>query len=562
MTISKLIVGGFKSLKDPVEIPIAPITFLFGPNSVGKSVVREALLELENRLSVDQIESGLVSSLRALTDTNLYAHQYPLGDEFGDPRFMSTLLGYETEFVPPGTTTMAAENEWTTLGREMYWGLSEKVVRYQFVDSSQYFTHCHELIVDGELVISHQNGTYAPDHDQWPKLPPSRSFFEQSSNNMGILRVNLRHAVTADPNFQSLAKQLLEASSEMPPEWSNRVVWLADSTLHVRINSYGRRIQSWSDSTERAWERSDKPTDHEIAIEAPIAAVCLAINELIRQLEWALAEDINIKYVTGSRTLLTNEQVSTNWLETKLSVDATDYPHFINFGHTLLAYASWLGTKSLDDAGLQLTSNNAVRDKDDFINDVLAKHLFSARRYTLKAEVRIREEQIPLPRNGNRSNGTDRSMNSTLYLQDEQGRELDFNQVGSGISYVLPVLAALWGAKRSLIEQPELHLHPAAQCEMGDVIIRAFNRGRFSIIETHSEHLLLRVLRRIRQTTQGQAIERELMCQPEAVAVLYFSAGEDGMTRIDQLRVSRGGDFMDRWPGGFFEERSSELFDE
>ena len=118
------------------------------------------------------------------------------------------------------------------------------------------------------------------------------------------------------------------------------------------------------------------------------------------------------------------------------------------------------------------------------------------------------------------------------------------------------------GAERSWIEQPELHLHPAAQCELGDVVIRAFHRGRFSIIETHSEHMLLRVLKRIRMTSEGKALDPELKCLPEAVSVLYFDPLPDGSTAIRQLRISRGGDFMDRWPAGFFEERDRELFDE
>jgi predicted ATPase len=46
VAITKLIVGGFKSLRDPVEIPLAPITLMFGPNSAGKSSVKDALVEL------------------------------------------------------------------------------------------------------------------------------------------------------------------------------------------------------------------------------------------------------------------------------------------------------------------------------------------------------------------------------------------------------------------------------------------------------------------------------------------------------------------------------------
>jgi hypothetical protein len=94
------------------------------------------------------------------------------------------------------------------------------------------------------------------------------------------------------------------------------------------------------------------------------------------------------------------------------------------------------------------------------------------------------------------------------------------------------------------------------------VVIRAYNRGRFSIIETHSEHLLLRVLRRIRQTSNGPTADPELRCLPEAVSILYFEPLPDGSTKIRPIRVSRAGDFMDRWPQGFFAERDRELFDE
>ena len=82
------------------------------------------------------------------------------------------------------------------------------------------------------------------------------------------------------------------------------------------------------------------------------------------------------------------------------------------------------------------------------------------------------------------------------------------------------------------------------------------------MVETHSEHLLLRVLKRIRQTTRGLEIDDDLKCAPEAVSVLYFDPHEDGSTQIRQMRVSRLGDFKDRWPHGFFEERGRELFDE
>ncbi|MBL0354001.1 MAG: DUF3696 domain-containing protein [Dechloromonas sp.] len=98
---------------------------------------------------------------------------------------------------------------------------------------------------------------------------------------------------------------------------------------------------------------------------------------------------------------------------------------------------------------------------------------------------------------------------------------------------------------------------------MGDVLIDA-SRQKYSklIVETHSEHLLLRVLKRVRQSSAGTQIPEQLRIASDEVTVLYFNPLPDGTSEVKNLRVSRDGDFMDRWPRGFFEERDRELFDE
>ena len=114
------------------------------------------------------------------------------------------------------------------------------------------------------------------------------------------------------------------------------------------------------------------------------------------------------------------------------------------------------------------------------------------------------------------------------------------------------------------MQQPELHLHPALQSALGDICIEAVNAGpALHILETHSEYILLRCLKRIRQTTYGrQPGESPLRLKPEQIVVLYFDPQPDGSTRVKRIRVTEDGDFMDRWPRGFFEERGKDLFDE
>jgi predicted ATPase len=100
---------------------------------------------------------------------------------------------------------------------------------------------------------------------------------------------------------------------------------------------------------------------------------------------------------------------------------------------------------------------------------------------------------------------------------------------------------------------------------MGDVCIEAARRGDDAthFIETHSEHLLLRILKRVRQASAGRIASTDaLAVKPDDLAILYFDPQPDGSTKVKRIRVTDDGDFLDRWPRGFFEERGKELFDE
>ena len=141
-----------------------------------------------------------------------------------------------------------------------------------------------------------------------------------------------------------------------------------------------------------------------------------------------------------------------------------------------------------------------------------------------------------------------------LVLKDKRsGVTVSHRDVGVGISQVLPVLAALYGStyKTILIEQPELHLHPALQAELGDACIESVKEGYNSLIlETHSEHLILRIIKRIRKGTLSH----------EDVSIIYVDP-EEGGSSLKTLRLDADGDFIDDWPHGFFAEREKELFE-
>ena len=153
----------------------------------------------------------------------------------------------------------------------------------------------------------------------------------------------------------------------------------------------------------------------------------------------------------------------------------------------------------------------------------------------------------------------------SLVLVDRQGVEANVRDVGFGISQVLPIVvqSRLSEKQMLLIEQPEIHLHPAHQAELGDLFIRSAlgeQRNTF-LLETHSEHLILRILRRIRETTEkGTPSDPDIPpIRPEDVSVLYVQPSKNG-ARVIEIPVTEDGDFARNWPGGFFSERVEDLF--
>ena len=128
-------------------------------------------------------------------------------------------------------------------------------------------------------------------------------------------------------------------------------------------------------------------------------------------------------------------------------------------------------------------------------------------------------------------------------------------QSGEGLQQVLPVVAhQLWRQGNGnadfldVIEQPELHLHPAAQAPLADLFIEtAIKVGGQTIVETNSKGILLRLQRRI----------AEGAIPPDLVA-LYFVEPSDGGSKLREIAIHEDGE-LDWWPAGVFEEDFEEV---
>lgn len=135
--------------------------------------------------------------------------------------------------------------------------------------------------------------------------------------------------------------------------------------------------------------------------------------------------------------------------------------------------------------------------------------------------------------------------------------------VGFGISQMLPFIVQTLASeeKTITIEQPEVHVHPKLQADLADLLIAGIQpeRNHRYIVETHSEHLILRILRRIRETAEGTLPKGSPGLRAEQVSVVYLQRGSLGAT-VDHLRIDGSGEFIDPWPQGFFDERFAEIY--
>jgi len=124
--------------------------------------------------------------------------------------------------------------------------------------------------------------------------------------------------------------------------------------------------------------------------------------------------------------------------------------------------------------------------------------------------------------------------------------------VGFGLTQVLPIVIAALSAQKEdilLIENPEVHLHPAGQALMGQFLAEVASAGVQVIIETHSDH----ILNGIRRFVKSGGI------QPEQVALHFFRVpSTENIAQVVSPQINRNGD-LDSWPDGFFDQFDKDM---
>lgn len=142
------------------------------------------------------------------------------------------------------------------------------------------------------------------------------------------------------------------------------------------------------------------------------------------------------------------------------------------------------------------------------------------------------------------------------YGKKRKGPKQNLIDVGYGVSQVLPILTELLlpGISRmSLLQQPEVHLHPSAQAALGSLLCEIAGQGRQLVVETHSDHLMERVRMDVR--------DGKTNLKPEDVSILFFERN-DLSVQIHSIRLDEEGNVCgapDSYGRFFMEETTRSL---
>lgn len=561
--LQALRVGNFKAFADAQRIPLKPITLIFGPNSAGKSSFIHSLALAH--------EAQFGREKRSLA--RLDVHHTDVGGSAID-------LGGFRQYVHRGQ-----------LNKRVEWGAELKVAALAAGKDQRL---AQLLAPVGTVALNIALGIELDDQDRpKPGAEPRVDSIEITGDGVELLRMSRRPTATRpDANvghlrldrlasdhavFRQVLKAIVEAqttSEEMRPEdfdGANEAIAALLPELVVRVDQFfpsGVELPKGDGAdvspVSMLFPISKGNRKEDIA-QAVRFVLPRTLNNLIKGLADALSDELKqLQYLGPLRSfpprhLAFAEHEDANWYAGGgYAWDVVRRDDAVRE-----AVNGWLGSSKLK-TPYRLEVRNYT-----FLNAELLEENLSGIYEGFQKEVcwgasaEFWDSVDPKQLAQRVLDGVERDRLDSFVLIDQRTNTgVTHRDVGIGISQVLPVLVMAYGSRGKLLamEQPEIHLHPALQAELGDVFIEAAlgERKNTFILETHSEHLILRLMRRMRETYQRKETGVPPVT-PADVSVLYVEP--DGTRSIvREMPLNELGELVKSWPGGFFEEGLREQF--
>lgn len=619
---SRLRMENFKPFGASQDIPLAPITCVFGPNSVGKSSLLEALLMLSQTMDRPGVEPpvsfrgpfvnvgdyrsavhrhdvalplvlGLFATMDGMELMNSEVQQVlhnsvpevGLVWRFGFEQLEDKTLHLATDiFVAESDVPLfrIVVNEPRNIKKPHIVSASQTVSREGLpdfdIEYEEYDEWIHKTFLDLTVprawVDHYRRGARHVSAERFWRAVLHKAI-ERWEPMATMLQVPLQE-IAQNPSlaFKRLDKWLFTTEKDLTiwdvvddenwPIEKELAAWHEEirATLNEWVNAFkdeniDRQLGRWSEwlrtiryggmgdpiefagtpSSHFSWELSG-PEDDWLVLQYPSGGFHEYIHQIVRHRRREAEEQRPGKKFqpTTPGTLLSPPEYVNAFQETM---------------RVLLSRVYFLGPARVRPGMVVARAEHAVKDvgvRGEQTADVLGQNLTLLQRVNdwlkrMQVDYRISVEAVADP---------ELPGYLKMVLEDQSlGTRVSLDQLGYGVSQVLPIIvdALSESAHTLVLQQPELHLHPRLQAELGSLFAEGISVGNQFIIETHSEHLILRL----------QRLVRTGHLKPDDVAVLYIVKTGDG-SQVRRLRMDEDGEFKDPWPGGFFEESYYEMF--
>lgn len=572
MALSAITIENFKSISGPERIEFKPITLLFGPNSAGKSSVVHALHYLAEVLehhntNPDKTTAG-GDSLDLGGFKNLL-HRHDVKKRKMRFRAELTLDRSNVDsfiYFAPGIDNGSDEAEWI---HDFYWKMAKQRKNPWIEITIRWSSFLNQPIVDSfktgfgdELfaeISSFSDGKQIALNYLHLDNPV---FLDRDSHSCA--RLFLDNSIIKDQTGKPIQDNILQLNIELQNDSLPKLPKLYFPDL---IHSHGLSSEDYSLS-EDLFTTSDSFNG---LLNSLLLSPIVYLRNSLRQFRHIGP----LRKVPGR-----NFQPALNIPPGRWANGLAAWDTLFKADDNLLNEVnSWLSDRQL----LNTIYNVDVKryrelDLDHQITlDILQGKL-------LDSETNYSKLLLGIP-----------EKSRLVILDTINNMEVSAQDIGVGISQVLPIIVLSLSSWKGILalEQPELHIHPALQVALGDLFISQIsetcekrslpevedeftqffgspepddvyggeyspNHKKLFLIETHSEHLLLRLLRRVRETMSAEQEKSHLNLHPDQLSV-YYLQNENNGCKVYHLPVDENGDFTEEWPEGFFEERDDEL---
>ena len=589
--LTSITIENFKGIGAPVTVPLRPITLLFGANSAGKSTIIQALQYawevLENRNpDVDRTRIG--GEAIDLGGFKNLVHQHDLDRPIKITLEYKGDLKNEAHFLP-----------------DIYWSKSQDLL-----SAWQGFPNVAEWMGKPSFSVAiSTTWNYVLKKaiiEKYEVILGGISFghIKTREDQRSQFILNFDHPIftpTSEKDWETYKEKKEKNIDSFRKELTNNMDW-SDEKKTEKCKVFCRK----ADAIE-SQEPFFLPIDEEetgilnniisffsVDVDKEYLDVPYTIPEWEHSLSLKIISDTeDSKYIDDEEAVSIISQIIVGAGETVLDElrglrylgPLREVPNRIHTAPLKSESSRWANGMGAWDALLRSPESTA----DDYAAPSLVEQCSNYLHNTLKIQYKLRrEDRIQLPADGElfsrlrlmasrfdevEDNELQRLVSEieelnripVVQLHDEKN-DIDVNpmDIGVGVSQTLPVVVGAVDPNCTIfaVEQPELHIHPAVQVNLADIFLREVlepdKKPRIFLLETHSEHLVLRIMRRMRETCENTLPAGFPKVNPEDVAVLYVEPSEAG-TQVIEIPINEEGEFDRPWPKGFFTERAREL---